>query len=59
LAAVATGDAPRAACKRLRDAIGEVDAKLAHDLDDLWVDALARCRARRERGVPAFGGALE
>ena len=42
-----------------RGTLGQVDATLAHDLDDLWMDALAGGRPRRECGVPPFGVALE
>ena len=40
-------------------AVGEVDAELAHDLDDLGVDVLGRGGAGGQRGVLAGGRALE
>jgi Co/Zn/Cd efflux system component len=40
-------------------AVGQVDFQLAHDLDDLGMDALGRRRAGAQRTVPTRGGLLE
>ena len=49
------------AAETLRAAVGEVDAKLVHHLDDLWVNVSVGVglAARRQRCVAAVGGLLE
>src|ERR1700748_2925041 len=43
----------------LRGAVGEVDAELAHDLDDFRMDVCGGGGPGRERAVAIPGGALE
>ena len=45
--------------EQLRGAVGEVDAELAHHLDDFGVNVVGGGGAGRERLVAAAGGALE
>ena len=45
--------------EQLGAALGQVDVKLAHDLDNLWMDALPRRRSGRKSGVPSSGFAFQ
>jgi hypothetical protein len=45
--------------QQLWGAVGQVDAELLHDLDDLGVNVLGGRRAGRERSVVTTGGALK
>jgi len=45
--------------EKLRAAVGQVDAKLSHDLDYLEMNVLGGRRTRGQRLVPPTGGTLE